>query len=63
MRYKKYNEDIHEDREYLRGFLDSLVEKNETDAYMIRRLEEHYDPSCWFSVISFAEDYIYGVKD
>jgi len=33
---------------------------NASDEVIIKKLQASYVPGCWFSVINFAERYIYG---
>lgn len=52
--------DDEEDTNFLHDVIDSLVLLNRTDAEIINQLQKVYDPSCWFTVIGFAEQVIYG---
>lgn len=57
---KLFDVENERDTEYLHGVIDALVEANASDAQVIERLQDIYDPSCWFSVFSFTEQVIYG---
>ena len=57
---KLFDLENEKDTQYLHGVIAGLVEANSSDAQIINRLQEIYDPSCWFSVISFTEQVIYG---
>jgi len=58
---KLFDVENDKDTQYLHGVLDHLVgTENASDEDIILRLQELYDTSCWFSVISFAEQVIYG---
>ena len=57
---KLFDIDNDRDIDYIHGLISGLIEDNASDATIINRLQEIYDPSCWFSVISFTEQVIYG---
>ena len=48
------------DTNYLHGFLEECQRENASDEDIILAIQRLYDSSCWFSVISFAEQAIYG---
>jgi len=48
------------DTAFLHKILEKFVAENAPDEDVIQRIQEVYDSSCWFSVISFAEQVIYG---
>lgn len=57
---KDFNKDRRQDVLYLSGFLQSQVAENISDEQVITTLQDRYTASAWFSVISFAEQFIYG---
>jgi len=57
---KMFDVDCELDTTHLHFLLDKLTESNSSDADIIKKLQEEYVESSWFSVISFAEQVIYG---
>jgi len=58
--HKRFDGETEKDIDYLHGVIEALMEKNASDAEIVIRLQEIYETQCWFSVISFAEQVIYG---
>lgn len=57
---RTFDVDDEKDTQGLVALIDPLLKVNESDEIVIKELQASYDSSCWFSVISFAEQYIYG---
>ncbi len=61
-KYKLFDSKKEANVQFLLGVLDYLIGENSSDAAIICRLQEIYDTSCWFEVITFAGKFIYGEK-
>ena len=56
----EFDVDTEEHTKRLLELIDPLLKLNESDEVVIKAIQANYHSSCWFSVISFAEQYIYG---
>jgi len=55
-----FNIENEKDTELLHEVIEAVMLGNYSDEEIIKRLQGIYESSCWFSVISFTEQVIYG---
>lgn len=55
-----FNIDNERDVNYLHGLIEECQRENASDEEIIHVIQRLYTSSCWFTVISFTEQVIYG---